>query len=490
MRRARAHASPIVTAGVVTGAQGYHGRVTGEAAGGAHEANDATRGSAIKLAAEVVSRGLGLLTTVVITRGLGVEGFGVFGGPFVVAVLLAELGELGLQTTASRALVAGSVSLRSLVRARLALLAVVGGLALAAAPVSPVLSPLVLFFLLSGWGEFAGVALRCRGGRVQEALLLCVLRGGGLVLAGAALQGGAGPRGVAWALATSPLPALGLGAAWLARRNPPASGPGLGVADVLRLSAPLAIHSGLLLLSPRVEYLVVAALLGDRERGLFLAALQVYWFLGMVPTAIAAGAMPSLTREAIAERGPVRQRTAGLLATLAAPAAVGLALVAPALVATVFGGGYRPAAPLLRVLAAGVPALFLNALATASLVAAGRAPVLPRITAARVAVAFAVAVVVVPRFGVLGAAAGLVAAEWLLLALGLRACDAASFEVRALRPVVWALVACVPMALAVNGVRESLPLAVAVGVLSWAATLAAVAKLRPGLARELVGGLR
>jgi O-antigen/teichoic acid export membrane protein len=262
------------------------------------------------------------------------------------------------------------------------------------------------------------------------------------------------------------------------------------VGGVLRLSAPLAIHSGLLLLSPRVEYLVVAALLGDREKGLFLAALQVYWFLGMVPTAIAAGAMPSLTREAMTGRGPVRQRTAGLLAALAAPAAVGLALVSPALVAAVFGADYRPAAPWLRLLAAAVPALFLNALVTAALVAAGRAAVLPRVTAVRVAFALAVALVVVPRLGVPGAAAGLVAAEWLLLVLGMRACTTASFEVRVARPLGWALLACLPMALAVSGVRERLVLGVAVGALSWAATLAAAAGLRPALARELLGGSR
>jgi O-antigen/teichoic acid export membrane protein len=464
--------------------------VTGETARGSREANDATRGSVIKLAAEVASRGLGILTTALVARGLGVAGFGVFGGPFVAAVLVAELGELGLQATASRALVAGTASLRSLARARLVLLAVVGGLALASVPVSPVLSPLVLFFLLSGWGEFAGVALRCRGGRVEEALLLCALRGGGLVLAAAALLGGAGPRGVAWALAASPLPALGLGALWLARRKPAVALPEPGVLDVLRLSAPLAIHSGLLLLSPRVEYLVVWAFLGDREKALFLAALQVFWFLGMVPSAIAAGAMPSLTREATAGGGPVRDRTAGFLAALAAPAAVGLALVAPALLAAVFGADYVPASPWLRVLAAAVPPLFLNALATAALVAAGRAAALPRITAVRVGVAFAVAVVAVPRYGLAGAAAGLVAAEWLLLALGMRACAAASFAVRVARPLGWALVACVPMALAVSGVRESLPLALVVGALSWAATLAALLLWRPALARELVGASR
>jgi hypothetical protein len=89
-----------------------------------------------------------------------------------------------------------------------------------------------------------------------------------------------------------------------------------------------------------------------------------------------------------------------------------------------------------------------------------------------------------------GAAAGLVAAEWLLLTLGIRACAAASFQVHVVRPLAWALLACVPMALAVSGVRESLPIAVAVGALSWAATLAAALRLRPGLARELVGASR
>ena len=58
------------------------------------------------------------------------------------------------------------------------------------------------------------------------------------------------------------------------------------------------------------------------------------------------------------------------------------------------------------------------------------------------------------------------------------------------RGLAWAVAACVPMALAVSGVRGSLPLAVAVGALSWAATLAAALRLRPGLARELVGASR
>jgi O-antigen/teichoic acid export membrane protein len=479
--------------------------VTGETAGAAREANEATRGSAIKLAAEVVSRLLGLATTLLLLRGLGAADFGVFGELSVYALLLAELGELGLSALASRALVAGTHSLESFVRARLALAAVVAAVAVAGVPLAPALARrlgggpvdgpalafLVSWYALSGWGEFLGVALRCRGERRLEAVLLVVLRGGALVLAGGALVVGAGLRGVTAALAVSPLPALVLGAAGLARRS--ASGPPAAPVSVLRESAPLAVHGGLLLLSPRVEFLVLSWLLPDREAvGLFLAALSVVWFLSMVPTAVAAGAMPALTREALHGGRAARRRTAATLALIAAPAAVGLALVAPPVAGLLLGAGYAPAgyaaaAGSLQILSAALPALFLNALVFASLIASGRASWLPRLTAARVAIAFALAFALVPALGARGAAIGLVLAEWLLLALGSLACRGAAFRVPVARPVGCALAACVPMALAVSGVRDSLALALAVGALSWAATLAAALRLRPALARDLVG---
>jgi hypothetical protein len=104
--------------------------------------------------------------------------------------------------------------------------------------------------------------------------------------------------------------------------------------------------------------------------------------------------------------------------------------------------------------------------------------------------AFALAFALVPAFGARGAAFGLVLAEWLLLALGSFACRGAAFRVPVARPVAWALAACVPMALAVSGVRDRLALAVAVGALSWGATLATALRLRPALARDLVGDPR
>ena len=484
--------------------------MTDESARAAREAADATRGSAVKLAAEVASRLLGLGTTLILLRGLGASDFGLFGVSSVYALLLAELGELGLQALASRALVAGTLSLESLVRARLVLAALVTMAAVASVPLAPriagwlggeavdgpVLALLVAWFALSGWGEFIGVALRCRRARGLEALLLLALRGGALVFVAVALVLGMGLRGVSGALALSPLPALALGAALLHRTNPPVVAPSVSPAAVLRESSPLAIHGGLLLLSPRVEFLVLSWLLADREAvGLFYAALNVVWFLSMAPSAVVAGAMPALTREALQGGGSVRRRTAATLALIGAPAGVGLALVAGAVALLLLGPGYAPAgygaaAGLLRLLSAAVPPLFLNGLVLAALIAAGRASWLPRITAARVALAFALAFGLVPLLGPRGAALGLVVAEWALLALAAVACRQASFAVPVVRPLAWALLACVPMALAVSGVSGSLALAVPVGLLSWAATLAAAWLVLPGVARGFVGVLR
>jgi O-antigen/teichoic acid export membrane protein len=486
------------------------GPVTGESAGGSREAADATRGSAVKLAAEVASRLLGLATTLLLIRGLRASVFGSFTALSAYALLLAESGELGLQALASRSLVAGTLSLRSLVLARLALAPLVAAVALAASAAvpalagggigaldGPALALLVAWFALSGWGEFVGVALRCRRARRHEALVLVVLRGGALAAAALALVAGASLRGVSLGLALSPLPALALGAVLLGKTSAEGEAPAAPPSAVLRESFPLALHGALLLLSPRVELLALQWLRGadDPSLGFFSVALNVIWFLSMVPTAIVAGAMPALTREALRGEGPVRRRTAATLALGAAPAAIGLALVALPLAGALLGGGYGPAAYAavasdLRIMALALPALFLNALVFGALIAAGRAAWLPRLTAARVALAFALALVLVPAFGGSGASAGLVCAEWSLLAAGAVACRRASFAVPIAALLGWAVVACVPMALAVSGVRESLPLAVAVGALSWAATVAAALWVRPGLARDLVGASR
>ncbi|HEY6547836.1 MAG TPA: polysaccharide biosynthesis C-terminal domain-containing protein, partial [Vicinamibacteria bacterium] len=465
---------------------------------GRAEANEATRGSAVKLGAELLSRGLQLVTQLLLARGLAPAAFGDFGAASAVALVAAEAADLGLHGTAGRALVAGTTPLRGIVRAKLWLTLPFLAAALLLLPFFPLLTPLLLWFGGSGWAEILGVALRARGRRGQEALVLLVLRLVGLLLATLALARGGTGRECAWALALSTVPAILLAAA-LARRafrvsgavHPDPADP--GVAALLRTSLPLAVNGGLALLSLRVELLVVSVLAGALEAGYFQAALQVVQVLNStVPTSLCAGAMPQLTREALrAGKEPgtreasaesavppdgVRRRMAATVAFAAGPACVGLALVAPALTQTLYGAAYAPSAATLAVLAVGLVPLFLNGLYTHGLIAAEQARLLPRLTALRVALATVLAAVLVPLAGGPGAALGFALSEAALLVLGARAARHASFAIDSVRPTLIALLASLPMAALVWPLRGQLPLALGVGVVAFAATLALLAR--------------
>jgi len=461
------------------------------------EASEATRGSAIKLGTELVSRLLGFLTTPILTRGLGVAAFGLFARHSVIAVIAAEAAELGLQATASRALVARELPLGTMVRAKAILTAIVFLACLLGIPWGPVFIPLVLFFVLAGWSEFLGVALRARGHRLRESGLILCLRVFGVALVWVALGRGLGLIGVSWAFVASAVPSIALGA-WLLRGTGSTeralSVPSVasvpsdpGIAAVLRASAPLAVNGGLALLSLRVEMLAVWHFHGDRETGLFVTALRVVEFLNLVPSAVGAGAMPALTREALSGAGDaVRRRTVATVAFLGVPAAAGAALVAPSLLSLIFGADYAEAAPSLRVLALAVVPLFLNGMLVNALIASGRGDWLPRLTAVRVGLAAALAFLLVPRFGGLGAAWGFMVSEMALLALTTHACATAGFRVNPVAPTVRALLVSIPMAVLVGlAPAAPLPVAVGIGLLAYAATLGAAFWLVPGLLRDL-----
>ena len=478
--------------------------MTDDAALSQREAADATRGSSVRLAAEVGGRALSLLTSLLIAVGLGVEGFGVYAALSGLAIILAELGELGLQGTAQRALVAGAIRLRDMVRAKLAL-----SLALAAAaPVlvwairalSPVawplvpaawqpsfqsvhqgvalLVPFVFYFALAGWSEFLGVALRAHGRRGQEALLILCLRACNLAAVAVVLSRGGFLTGVAWAHVVSTVPPVLLGA-FLAQRAYAGAVPtaaAQGIRDVLRVSWPLAVNGGLALMSLRIELLVIFGLRGPREAGLFGAALKFVESMNAVPAAITGGAMPALTREGMRGAGLVRGRTASTVALLAVPGALGLALLAPGL-AGFLGPGYEEAALPLRILAPAMVALFMNTVLLHALIAVGRAEALPRLTAVRVAAAVALALLLVPRFGVAGAAFGFLGSELLLGALAWRACAIARFAVPVAKPLGLALCASIPMTLAVAQFGGRPVVAALLGAVVYAATLAAAWRL-------------
>jgi O-antigen/teichoic acid export membrane protein len=449
------------------------------------EAREATRGSAIKLGAELLGRVLALVTSLLIARGLGPADFGVFAFLSGVAVLLSEIGDAGLQGTAQRALVAHTLSLRAMLRAKAALLVIALAAAAALALGSQaLLAPLVLYYLLAGWSEFLGVALRARGWRGAEAATILCLRAVTLGLVVLVFVRGLGLAGLAWALAASPLLAIAVGFALVrqSEREPqPAAPEARGRLEVLRLALPLGLNGLLALLSLRVEILALPLFVDDHATGLFAAALKVVDSLILVPAAIAAGAMPALTREALRGSGPVRERTATTVALLGVPAAVGLFALAPGVIQLLYGSEYAPAALALRLLAPALLAIFLNNVLLHALLALGRAPLLPRLTAARVTVAAGAALLLIPRMGIAGAALGFTLAELALLPLAARACSREGFSVPLLRGVSLAALLSLPMALVLALLPGSALRAIVAGALTYGLTLLGVWRLLPRL---------
>ena len=276
------------------------------------------------------------------------------------------------------------------------------------------------------------MALRARGHRGSEAATILCFRGATLALVVLVFTRGLGLFGLAWALAASPLAAILVGFALLQRGGTPqqpAAPEASSSLGVLRLAFPLGVNGALALLSLRVEILALPWFVDEPATGLFAAALKVVDSLILVPAAIAAGAMPALTREALRGSGPVRERTATSVALLGVPGAVGLFALAPGVVRLLFGAEFGEAALPLRILAPALLAIFLNNVLLHALMALGRAPLLPRLTAVRVGVAGICAVTLIPRLGIAGAACGFTLSELVLLPLAARACAREGFAV-------------------------------------------------------------
>lgn len=483
------------------------------------EAREATRGSGIRLATEVVSRALSVVTTLLVARGLGVADFGTYAALTGIAVVLAEAGDLGLQGLAVPALIARRFCLRDLLRAKLLLALLLGalsvvlpGLLATLAPVAVavlpfswretilaagrggfLLTPLILYYGLAGWSEFLGVVLRAVGRRGQEAAVILCLRVSGLLATVLAIAAGARVWGLAWAQAASVAAPVLLGAwlLWLTSRGAP-SDKGAPAGSVLRAAAPLAVNGGLALLSLRIELIAIFFLKGSWEAGLFGAALKLVESLNGIPAALLSGALPSLTREALAGEGrshQVRNRTAALVAFLGVPAALGMALQAPG-VLRLLGSEYAAGAGSLRILAFAIAVLFTNTLLLHALIAVGRADRLPRLTGVRVSVAVLLALALVPTLGGVGAAIGFLVAELVLTALAARSCAAVGFPVPILRPTLLAAMLSLPMAAAVGLLRTGPALAIAAGVVVYVVTLLAAWHLGRDRVRPLLEGRR
>lgn len=443
-------------------------------------ARDASVGSAIRLGAEIVVRFSSIVATLWLTRSLGVSSFGAFLLALSIGLMIAELSDLGVNAIVVPLIVRARANLRTLFVMKAMMTGVVGALAAALVPLASkvsgvepgILALTTVHFLGASWIEMTGTALRALGRRVEEAFLLFVFR---LTLVGLVIGApfGMSVPGASRAYALSIVPAVLFGGLLLRGALGSADGsPGSPVRAIFRQAFPLGVNGYLAILSTRVELFLLQAFHGEHVVGLFGGALRIVESLLTLPSAIAAGALPSVSRDVVRGTRGAAQRTFGLVVWIGAPAATGLALCAPD-VLRVLGPGFAEGASSLRILSVALLLCFANAALAHFLIAAGETVLIPRLTGLRVGVAALAGLVLIPAWGPPGAALSFTAAEFVLFTALVRKTRAHA-EIQVLRPLASAVLACLPMIVLLSLNRFSLPMSIFAGALLFVAASAAI----------------
>lgn len=176
--------------------------------------------------------------------------------------------------------------------------------------------------------------------------------------------------------------------------------------SMLRNALPYAAMALITNLFFRIDMVMLSLIKGDLETGLYGAAYRIMESLLFISTAVNSAALPALARllaSSPAEVGVIFRQAFRWLVWLGLPMAVGLTMTATPVMA-LFGKGYGEAAPCLQVLAWALFLMFINHLSGTLLTAAGRQVMLAKICAVALAANVLLNLLLIPRFGRMGAA--------------------------------------------------------------------------------------
>ena len=251
------------------------------------------------------------------------------------------------------------------------------------------------------------------------------------------------------------------------------------VREVLPRCWPLVAGSLLSLLIYNSDLIFLRLFRGASAVGYYVAAYALVSFLANLSAAYGNSLLPTLSRlEGDGERRLYRTATAQVV-TVALPIAVGGALVAPGVIGAVFGSAYRPSVLPLQVLLFSVVFGVLRDVAKVGLVKRGREDRLLRMNVIGTGLNLALNVVLIPIWGILGAAWATVATEAVRMAVARSYARQAEFQAPPVRRFWRAGVATAAMAAAITVTGLDEPwLAIPVGAGAYAVGLVLTGGLR------------
>jgi len=190
--------------------------------------------------------------------------------------------------------------------------------------------------------------------------------------------------------------------------------------QVMRSSGYLGLARVFRVVAITADVVLLGVLATDRQVGLYSAAYRLTFLLLSIAASVTAAYLPSFAR-AIGEREETRrliETSLGTSALVGAPLVAGTVILASPLMTLLFGAEYAEGARALQLLALSVGVVFLYSGVTNVLIAWHRSGLLAVIRGAAAVSSVALNLVVIPRWGVVGAAAVTLLGELLVTAAG------------------------------------------------------------------------
>jgi O-antigen/teichoic acid export membrane protein len=276
----------------------------------------------------------------------------------------------------------------------------------------------------------------------------------------------------------------GEGAAWRLR------GTRARATRMARAAAPFLGIDGTIALWTALPIVLLSIVRSEVDVGMFNAAVQLMVPVTLVLQSAAVAIFPLMSRRYATGMGSLRGVAHAVLAgmlVLALPAAFGLVVVAPAALLLVYGPAFEGGAVVLQVLAIGVVFRALTTALGQVLLAGMRERTTLRIVVVNTGVTLVVGLLLIPPWGVIGAAVTTVAAGAVNVVQHVVPVERALGRL-ALLGVAWRplLAASVMAAVLVIVDLQQVVLAILLGAVVYAAVLAVVTVATPGG----VGGVR
>lgn len=466
------------------------------------------RNSLVLLAGTAASKALVFLSTLVLVRSLPAEGFGLYTLVFAWLSFFELLPDAGLDMLAVREAQAPGANRRRILGdalfARALLIAAAAPAAAALAPLAgedPELALLAALGALTWISSFRRASLRSLLdlpyrvalrmevpavlGAMAEAAHLAVLP---VALAVAGVAGAVTAQGLAH------LPfALALAALSFRRLRPELRPAPRVAAATLRRTAPLF---GLLVANAvlaRVDVLMLEAMRGSREVGIYAAPVRLVEVANLLPILLMTSVYPLLA--AAGPSDPERvdrlsRRSLRFLAAVIAPVIVVETAFAGPLVRLFFGEQYGASAAVLPALAAAELLIFADIVMNARFVATGLEKRNLQLVAAAAATNVAANLVLIPAHGAAGAALAtlLAYAVRVVASLGPRETRAAGRS--ALAAILPAAGAGAAAWGALTALGPGTPAGIGLAVVAYGGGLAALRGLRPEDLRQIRRALR